>query len=380
MTYNIGDVVLSKFKVDDLLSGGTYTQVLRVIHLHTHEVRALKVVRQGASGLDGERLAWLRARFQFEANLVDQLTPLRSSPNLLEVYGYHELDGLPALERQFAAHGSLANLLEAARYAGKHILLMRSLEIALSAADGLAALHNREIIHRDLKPSNILIDLYHNVRLSDLYLAQVPHGLGLREPVGTPSQFMNNSAYLSPEQVHLRPHLTPPSDVYALGAVLFEMLSGVNYNRLAPGIRLDSLRPDIPAWLIDLVERMLNRDPEKRPWSGAIVSALLRAGLDSMINDEEVTPGVWEAREEYNRTYLGSHEAEAELTLSQAGAGEQSTAFPVPYKPVRSKSIFNLKLDLNNIPKLIQNPAVIVFVIILAIIILWLLVSFFGGK
>jgi hypothetical protein len=68
------------------------------------------------------------------------------------------------------------------------------------------------------------------------------------------------------------------------------------------------------------------------------------------------------------------------LPLSQAGAGEQSTAFPVPYKPVRSKSIFNLKLDLNNIPKLIQNPAVIVFVIILAIIILWLLVSFFGGK
>ncbi len=374
MTYNIGEILLSKFKVDEWLGGGTYTQVLRVVRLNTHEVRTLKLVRQGAAGLDSTRLAWLKARFQLEANLVEQVGSLRSHPNLLEVFGYHDLDGLPILERQFASRGSLADLLESARYAGKRLLLMKTLKIALETADGLAALHNREIIHRDLKPSNILIDVYHNVRISDLYLAQIPSGLGLALPSGSPSQFLNNSTYLSPEQMRSKSPLTPPSDVYALGAMLFEMLTGSNYNTLTPGTRLISLRPDVPEWLDDLLSRMVAREPEKRPWSGAIVSALLRAGLDSMDGDVESVHDEWENWETVNPAKRGSGQAGKGAGQSLE-AEEALAAFPGVGAAKEAEQLRGLKLWISYFQKLIRNPAFWLVMIIMLIVLAWLLTN-----
>ncbi len=347
---------------------------MRVVRLNTHEVRTLKVVRQGSAGLDSTRLAWLKARFQLESSLAEQIGSIRSHPNLLEVYGYHELDGLPALERQYASHGSLADLLESARYAGKRLLLMKSLKIALETADGLSALHNRDIIHRDLKPSNILIDVYHNVRISDLYLAQIPTSLGLAIPAGAPPQFLNNSAYLSPEQVRSKPQLTPPSDVYALGVILFEMITGVNYNTLEPGTRLNSLRADLPDWLDELVNRMVAREPEKRPWSGAIVSALLRAGLDSMIGEGESSPGDWEAWEEVNLAKRTSRQSEQGKALPQAGDGEQPTLLSGSEMREPAEQIRGWENIISLIRKLLKNPAFVGLLVILGLILLGLLI------
>jgi serine/threonine protein kinase len=374
MAYNIGEIVLSKFKVDEWLGGGIYTQVLRVVRLNTHEFRTLKLIRPESSSLDSSRLAWLKERFQLEANLLDQVSPPHSHSNLLEVYGYYELGGTPALERQYASHGSLASLLEAARYSGKRILLMKALKIALEAADGLSVLHKREIIHRDLKPSNILIDAYQNVRISDLYLAQIPAGLGLAQPVGTPDIFFSNSAYLSPEQIHSHSKLTPPSDVYALGAILFEMLTGVKYSNVGSGTHLHSIRADIPDWLDELVSRMVALEPEKRPWSGAIVSALLRAGLDSMVEGDNPL-GAWETPEENELSVPASQSAIPRTKPEPQAVDNDPSALLLnsELKGVKGHTqVWEMIVNLKT--KWLKNPAYIVFSVLLVVILLWLLI------
>ena len=77
---------------------------------------------------------------------------------------------------------------------------------------------------------------------------------------------------MSPEQRDITVYLTPASDIYALGLVLFELLTGRMYKNLRPGTTLHSLRDDVPVWLEDLLGKMLANDPQQRPWDGAEVA------------------------------------------------------------------------------------------------------------
>jgi serine/threonine-protein kinase len=81
---------------------------------------------------------------------------------------------------------------------------------------------------------------------------------------------------MSPEQRHTTDYLTPPSDVYALGLLLFEMLTGRVYRNVRPGTRPLLLRSTVPIWLDDLVVRMLAERLEDRPFDGFEVASLLR--------------------------------------------------------------------------------------------------------
>jgi serine/threonine protein kinase len=84
--------------------------------------------------------------------------------------------------------------------------------------------------------------------------------------------------------------------VYALGVILFELLSGRNVQNLKPGTRLSSLRTDIPAWLDKLLAKMLMKDPEQRPWDGAEVRSLLEASQKPGEHREDEKVGFTPAR------------------------------------------------------------------------------------
>ena len=112
--------------------------------------------------------------------------------------------------------------------------------------------------------------------MADLGLAQVPGGPSLRSKLSQPSPHPGTPGYMSPEQEHSGNLLRPASDVYALGIVLFEMLTGRNYNYLKPGTRASELRSGLPDWLNDLLARMLADKPSERPWNGTEVTTLLQ--------------------------------------------------------------------------------------------------------
>jgi len=161
--------------------------------------------------------------------------------------------------------------------------LERSVQIALKICQVLAYIHERGVVHLDLKPENIIVDRNDDIKLIDFDLARrvKPGLLALFQPkrMGTPD-------YASPEQIKGKP-CSVRSDIYSLGLILYEMLTGeVPFSGVAPrtAIKLRLLtdppppceiNPDIPEDLQELVCRSISRDPAKRPATARILGVNL---------------------------------------------------------------------------------------------------------
>jgi len=109
----------------------------------------------------------------------------------------------------------------------------------------------------------------------------------MRSQLSNPNPHPGTPGYKSPEQVSNLDVLRPPSDIYALGILLFEMLTGRNYTFLRPGTHVVSLRPEVPDWLDELLASMLAKSAEERPWNGQDVADLLRAGLQQQSDQKK---------------------------------------------------------------------------------------------
>ncbi len=272
MPYESGQVLLDKYRIEGLVGRGAFAEVYRATHLTLNAPRALKVLRRDAPGLGSTEYSDFRQRFQLEAQLGAQL----DHPNVIRIYDFEQIDGTLLLVMAYAAGGSLTGLLKTLREANEAMPVEEAVRITLDVAEGLAALHALDAVHRDLKPSNILFDTEQSAKIADFGLAQISHGPSMRSQLSQPLPHPGTPAYMSPEQQTIGSYLTPASDVYALGTILFEMLTGRVYRNVRPGMSLRELRSDVPVWLDALLTRMLAKDPEERPWDGAEVTKLLR--------------------------------------------------------------------------------------------------------
>ncbi|HEX6034564.1 MAG TPA: serine/threonine-protein kinase, partial [Anaerolineales bacterium] len=152
-------------------------------------------------------------RFRREATLVAQL----QHPHILPVFDYGEAEGYLYIVMPFIVSGTLADILHKGR-----VTLPEARRIISQIGDALSYAHTRGMIHRDIKPSNILIDERGNCLLTDFGLARMTEA---GEKLTTSGQIMGTPAYMSPEQ-GTGSGADHRSDLYSLGIILYEMLTG----------------------------------------------------------------------------------------------------------------------------------------------------------
>lgn len=217
-----------------------------------------------------------RARFEREAKTIAAL----EHGAIVPVYDFGEEDGQPYIVMRMMHGGSLGDKLEKGP-----IPLPKAVAILAQIAPALDSAHEKGIIHRDLKPGNILFDRYDNAYLSDFGIARVTeasHTLTGENVLGTP-------AYMSPEQVQGDKHIDGRSDLYAIGIVFFQMLTGaVPYQAttpvkvmmmhvLEPVPELASFMSDLPPCLELWFSKLLAKDPDDRFANGKEMIAALQA-------------------------------------------------------------------------------------------------------
>ena len=204
-----------------------------------------------------------KARFEREAHTIAAL----EHPAIVPVYDFGEQNGQPYLVMRYMPGGSLSDRLK-----GGALTLRETAMILGRLASSLTRAHEAGVIHRDLKPQNILFDQYDNAFLSDFGSVQVAQsGTALTGDgiIGTP-------AYMSPEQAKGDQDLDGRSDIYALGAILFEMLTGKQpYDADTPmGVavkhitepvpRILEVKADLPPALEMMISRAMAKDPKDR--------------------------------------------------------------------------------------------------------------------
>jgi serine/threonine-protein kinase len=239
-------------------------------------------------------------RFQREA-LAGQRV---EHPNVVRTLdcSFHVADGTPycVLVMEYVKGRTLREMLR--EYSTLPEALVR--EIARQVAAGLVAIHAAGIVHRDLKPENVLITDDHRVRIMDLGVARHTE---LATELTQEGQFAGSLLYAAPEQLRGN-KVTPAADLYALGVMLYELLSGTNpYRHDDPGAvitahletdpeRLDRRTEEVSVFFSELIGTLLAKQPEERLADATVLGDALAEGERS---------SWWSARE---RTILRERE------------------------------------------------------------------------
>lgn len=247
-----GDLIAERYRIERLLGMGAMGVVFQARDLKLDVFVALKLLRpELASKPDAFE------RFRQELLLARQV----SSPHVVRIHDLVQHQQAWLISMDYVPGQSLERLLGSEG----QLPLAQALKIIRQMALGLAVAHQRGVVHRDLKPANVLIDEQGNALITDFGVARSVGATGLTASgvvVGTP-------AYLSPEQAQALP-VDGRSDLYALGLILHELLTGklpfadgtpseMMIQRIlqAPAL-ISSLRADLPPWVVQLVARLLD--------------------------------------------------------------------------------------------------------------------------
>ena len=256
-----------RYRIVGLLGRGGMGEVYRADDLKLEQPVALKFLPRALEG-DADRLE----RLYGEVRMARQV----SHPAVCRVWDVGEAEGQHFLSMEFVDGENLASLL---RRIGR-FPQDKALDIARQVCAGLAAAHEKGVLHRDLKPANVMLDGQGKVRLTDFGLAGLAEALsGADVRSGTPS-------YMSPEQLQGR-EVTVRSDIYALGLLIYELVTGrrafegkglaelTRKHRDERPIEPSAIVPDLDPAVERTILACLEKDPKRRPPSALVVSAML---------------------------------------------------------------------------------------------------------
>jgi formylglycine-generating enzyme required for sulfatase activity len=262
--------ILDKYKITRSIGEGGMGRVwlAEEITFGNRQV-AIKEARQDLPAADREEV---RRRYEQEVRICADLAQA-GAPHIVRAITAEPYGDSVLLVMEYLAGGDLAGLLT---QRPQGVPVDQALTIAVAALQALHVAHTlpQEAIHRDVKPQNILLDSQGRAHLGDWGLAQRSGHTGSRSHLAGGSH-PGDPRYMAPEQAASADYLTPAADLYALGCVLFELLTGKPYKRVRPGTLVSSLRADAPAWLDSVLIKALIPDPWDRYESAAEMEAAL---------------------------------------------------------------------------------------------------------
>lgn len=280
-----GALLFNKYRIENIVGRGGLGAVYKATDIRLERTVAIKTLMYGQATIDhrygsGTFDEFLQ-RFEREAKVSSYFT---ENPRIVTVYGLEQDDESNYYLILEYLESSLVELMKKE----SHLSVEKACNIALDICNALADIHNHpvDLIHRDLKPGNILLRANGRAVVADFGIAQVGHEshrtvvAGQRHP-GTP-------AYASPEQMSGYHYLTPASDLYSLGLILYEMLTGklfAKFKRMPPSVENDQ----IPRWLDEVVVKLLQKEPDDRYQQAEEVAAAIQAGLSRPVFNQKAT-------------------------------------------------------------------------------------------
>ncbi|HEX2849154.1 MAG TPA: serine/threonine-protein kinase [Acidimicrobiales bacterium] len=264
-------LLAGRFRIGPLLGRGGMAEVYDGHDERLQRPVAVKLLRSGASTRPD-----VRRRFEAEARSAARLI----HRNAVAVFDSGEEDGVPFLVMERLPGTTLAD-----RIAGGPLDADEARRIAIEVLAALAAAHRAGIVHRDVKPANVLLDDDGTAKVADFGIAK---SLDVDVDLTSTDQVVGTPAYVAPERIGGE-RATPAADIYSVGVVLYEMLTGqkafpgANAVSVAYRVRHEAadpireVRPDVPPALARVVERAMAKDPAGRYRSADEMAAALAA-------------------------------------------------------------------------------------------------------
>jgi eukaryotic-like serine/threonine-protein kinase len=264
---HVGQVVSGKYRIERQIGRGGMGIVLAATHLQLGHLVAIKVMRRDLV-VDDKVLDRLLMEARAAAKIRNEHVARVLDVGTLE-------NGSPFIVMEYLEGENLADLLD--REGALEV--QQAVQFLLQCCLALAEVHAAEMVHRDLKPGNLFIarlpDGAASVKIVDFGISKYIGGPGRDGATTTSQQVMGSPFYMSPEQMRADP-VDERSDIWGLGAILFEMLTGrppfigdtlpevysAVLNHAPPLV--DSLRPGVPSGLDDVVQRCLEKNPGQR--------------------------------------------------------------------------------------------------------------------
>ncbi len=278
-------VKIGRYEILDEVGQGAMGTVYRArdpLIERTVAIKTVPIAQLRQEGADAE------SRFLREAQSAGRL----SHPNIVTIYDVGETDELAYIAMEYLSGATLRDVMNKGP-----IPLELALDTATQMAEALAFAHEHGVIHRDIKPANVVITGQHGrVKLTDFGIAHL-----LNSDHTQIGQMLGSPRYMSPEQAMGR-EIDGHSDIFSLGAVLYEMLTGqyafdgdslpaIVYRVIhETSVPAASLRPELPAALTGLLARMLDKNPQARPDARDVTNALHTLALAPGVPQAPASP------------------------------------------------------------------------------------------
>ena len=272
-----GQTLGGRYQIGELLGQGGMSSVYKATDPNLRRSVAIKLIHPHLSN----NPEFVR-RFEEEATGVARLR----HPNIIQMYDFNHEGGVYYMVMEYVAGETLQARLKRLNASGRHLPLREALKFTLDVCNAAGYAHQRGMIHRDIKPANVMLDVHGNAILMDFGIARM---VGGQQHTAT-GAVMGTALYMAPEQIQGL-HPDARADIYSIGVMLFEALSGrppfeadsamtlmmMHLNDPVPD--LGQLQRGIPSEVQEITNKALQKDRAQRYQSGEEMAAALQKAL-----------------------------------------------------------------------------------------------------